>query len=167
MKVNIKNIYISQGHNYFGRYGKGSLNYSIIEKSSVELHAAKGIVGDRFYDYEPDYKGQITFFDWQVYLAVSEEFSEHEFTPQSFRRNIILDGIDLNCLIGKRFTINGVEFVGMCECSPCFWMDEACGEGTHQSLIGRGGLRARIINDGELSVGNETLNILGEVEGIE
>ena len=164
MQVTIKNIYISSGHNYFGRYGKGSLDYTIEPRDEIELVAGKGIVGDRFFDYEPDYKGQITFFDWAVYQAVKTDIVGGELDPSKFRRNVILEGVDLNTLIGKRFSLNGIEFTGSCECSPCFWMDEACAKGTEAFLRGKGGLRARILDDGKLTMGEFELEILGDVE---
>ena len=62
-------------------------------------------------------------------------------------------GIDLDRLIGKRFSINGVAFKGVEECAPCYWMDEALGPGAEEMLKGRGGLRCRILSDGILKVG--------------
>lgn len=163
MQVTLKHIYISSGHNYFGRYGKGSLNYAIVERKEIELVAGKGVVDDRFFDYEPDYKGQITFFDWAVYQEVKSEVVKGELDPKKFRRNVMLEGVDLNELIGKRFSINGVEFTGSCECKPCFWMDEACAEGTEEFLKGQGGLRARILEDGRLTTGIFELEVLGDI----
>lgn len=161
-QVSIKHLYISNGHNYFGRYGKTSLKHTIEEFDQIELVEGKGIVGDRFFDYEEDYKGQITFFDWAVYERVKDEIVKGELCPSKFRRNVILDGIDLNSIIGKRFTLNGIEFTGSCECKPCFWMDEACAEGAYEFLKGVGGLRARILNSGELKTGNCDLEVLGD-----
>lgn len=164
MKISIKHLYISPGHNYFGRYGMTSLDHPIIEQDRLKLTAGLGIEDDRFFDYLPDYKGQITFFDWAVYQAVCSEVATDELDPSAFRRNVVLEGVDLNTLIGKRFRIGDMEFTGSCECSPCFWMDEACAEGTHEFLKGRGGLRARILTGGELERDDYPLEILGEVE---
>lgn len=164
MQVEIRHLYISNGHNYFGRYGKGSLSHEIEECDSIDLVTGKGIRGDRFYDYEEDYKGQITFFDWAVYEKVKREIVKGELDPNKFRRNVMIDGVDLNALIGKKFAIDGIIFTGSCECKPCFWMDEACSEGTHEFLKGRGGLRARILADGVLSEGTYELEVIGDVK---
>ena len=67
-----------------------------------------------------------------------------------FRRNVITRGIDLNCLVGVDFEIQGVRFKGMQECTPCRWMDYAFCPGSHKALIGNGGLRAKILSDGYL-----------------
>jgi MOSC domain-containing protein YiiM len=163
MKATIKHLYVSPDHNYFGRYGKDSLKHPIEERSALELVAGSGIVDDRFFDYEPDYKGQITFFDWAVYEKVVSKFGVENLKPTVFRRNVVIEGVDLNSLIGKRFTINGMEFTGSCECSPCFWMDEAVAEGAEEFLKGRGGLRARIVSGGSLVTGAANFKVLGNV----
>ena len=63
---------------------------------------------------------------------------------------MITEGADLNALIGQRFIVQGVEFEGVCECSPCYWMDRAIAPGAEEALKGRGGLRARILSNGVL-----------------
>lgn len=165
MKVDVKAIYLSGGHDYFGRYGLGSLDFDIDGRDEVELVAGRGVVGDRFFDYEEDYKGQITFFDWAVYEGVMAEFGREDLESSVFRRNVVVSGLDLNSLIGKVFEVGGVRFSGSCECKPCFWMDEAVADGCEDFLKGRGGLRARILDDGVFGVGERELTILGDVEG--
>ena len=163
MKATIKHLYISPDHNYFGRYGKDSLKHPIEERSTLELVAGSGIVDDRFFDFEKDYKGQISFFDWATYEKVVAEFEVENLEPTVFRRNVLVEGVDLNSLIGKRFTINGMEFTGSCGCKPCFWMDEAVAEGAEKFLKGRGGLRARIVSGGTLATGDTDFKVLGDV----
>jgi len=70
--------------------------------------------------------------------------------PGVTRRNVISVGVDLNSLIGEEFEVQGVRFAGVCECSPCYWMDLAIAPGAEMLLKGRGGLRARILSDGVL-----------------
>jgi MOSC domain-containing protein YiiM len=74
-------------------------------------------------------------------------------SPQAFRRNVLLEGADLNALIGHRFTLGGVEFEGTGESKPCYWMNAAVAPGAEDWLKGRGGLRAKILSDGKLAVG--------------
>lgn len=164
MQVALRHIYISPGHNYYGRHGKGSLDFPIEERDSITCVAGRGVEGDRFFDYKEDYKGQITFFDWAVYEKVRDGLAGGVLDPMAFRRNVIVQGVDLNTLVGKRFSLGGLEFTGACECSPCYWMDEACAPGTHEFLKGRGGLRARIVKGGDLAPGDYGLEVLGDVE---
>jgi len=46
--------------------------------------------------------------------------------------------------------VQGVSFVGVEECRPCYWMDRALGPAAEAWLKGRGGLRARITSNGFL-----------------
>lgn len=159
MLINIKALYRSSGHSYKGRAGLGSLDYAIEECEEFDLVAGSGIIGDRFFDHKPDFKGQITFFDWAVYEEVQKKFDLPDLHPSAFRRNALTRGIDLNSLIGKKFTINGVEYSGSEEAAPCFWMNEACAEGVHEFLMGKGGLRCRIHNDGQLGLGEYEIDV--------
>jgi len=160
MEIELLKLYRSPGHSYKGRHGLESLDVGMELSERFELVAGSGIVGDRYFDFKPDFKGQITFFDWEVYLEVKQEFSLPDLSPAAFRRNALSSGVDLNSLIGKTFTINGVSYTGSEEAAPCYWMDEACADGVHEFLKGKGGLRCRILNDGALPLGTQELSIL-------
>ena len=75
-------------------------------------------------------------------------------TPALVRRNAFTDGLDLNALIGREFTVQGVRFLGVAECSPCHWMDTVLAPGGG-FLKGRGGLRCKILSDGVLRAGED------------
>ena len=156
----ISHLYISPGHDFYGRHGKGREENEIIDCDTFELVSGSGVRGDRFFDYKEDYKGQITFFDFAVYEAVKNEFSLPDLETSAFRRNVIIDGVDLNSLIGKRFAIGELEFEGSEEAKPCYWMDQACAPGTEEFLKGKGGLRCRIRKSGTLGKGAQTVRIL-------
>ena len=148
--LQIKAIYISSGHDFVSRHGKGLLDHGIEKVDTVDCLAGRGLKGDRYLDHKDDFKGQITFFDWAVYQRIQSEFNCPQLDAAKFRRNVLTEGVDLNTLIGQRFTLQGVEFEGSEECRPCYWMDEAVGPGVFEALKGFGGLRARILNDGTL-----------------
>ncbi|CAA6677233.1 MULTISPECIES: MOSC domain-containing protein [unclassified Lentimonas] len=152
MNIEIKALYISSGHDFVGRHGKGRLDHGIKKVESVECLAGRGILNDRYLDHEEDFKGQITFFDWEVYDRIRTQCNLPDLDPALFRRNVLTTGVDLNTLIGLRFKVQGIEFEGVEECRPCYWMDEAIAPGAEDYLQGHGGLRARILNDGELRV---------------
>jgi MOSC domain-containing protein YiiM len=63
-------------------------------------------------------------------------------------------------LIGAAFELQGVQFRGTTHCAPCHWMDTAFAPGAEKFLAGRGGLRARILTDGRLGVGDAQLRVL-------
>ncbi len=153
MNLTVKAIYISPEHNYFGHYGKPAGEAPLVAVTEAELVAGKGIVGDRFYDYKDDYKGQVTFFSEEVYADLCTRLERTDRPPGVFRRNILVSGGDLNALIGQEFELQGVKFRGMVECSPCEWMEQAFAPGAEAALKGRGGLRAKVLTDGTLRVG--------------
>ena len=150
--MNIAALYISPGHNYFGRHGQAPGEHPLLEVPAVECVAGRGLVGDRFLDYKDDYAGQITFFAGEVYDEIRRVLNQPDRSAAVFRRNVLTRGVDLNALIGQEFEVQGVRFVGTRECSPCYWMDQAFAPGAEAWLKGRGGLRARILGSGPLKV---------------
>jgi len=152
LMIRIEYLYLSPGHNFFGHHGADAGGQPVLAVREVECVAGRGLRGDRFFDFKPDYKGQVTFFDGAIYDELCIRFDVHDREPSVFRRNIITRGVDLNALIGVEFEIQGVRFLGCAECSPCHWMNQAFGPGTEAALKGRGGLRAKILKDGILRV---------------
>lgn len=47
--VTIEHIFISPGHNYFGRPRNGASEHPTHDVASVEAHAGLGLKGDRFF----------------------------------------------------------------------------------------------------------------------
>jgi MOSC domain-containing protein YiiM len=122
----------------------------MIEVPMIDCVAARGIRADRYFDFKDDYKGQITFFSMEVLDELCRALRIQDCSPALARRNVITRGVDLNEMIGQDFEIQGVRFHGMEECRPCYWMDRAIAPGAYEWLKGRGGLRAKILCDGEL-----------------
>ena len=150
--MNIAALYLSPGHNYFGRHGQAPGEHPVLEVPAVECVAGRGLTGDRFLDYKDDYAGQITFFAGEVFDEIRQALNCHDRPAAVFRRNVLTRGADLNALIGHEFEVQGVRFAGVRECSPCYWMDRAFAPGAEAWLKGRGGLRARILTSGWLKV---------------
>lgn len=151
--MRVEHLYISTGHNFFGHHGMAAGEHPAIEVPRIDCVAGRGICGDRFFDYKKDYRGQITFFSREVYEGLCEALDVWDKPPSVFRRNVVVSGVDLNELVGQDFAVQGVQFHGERECSPCHWMNTAFGPGAEAWLKGRGGLRARILSDGVLTAG--------------
>jgi len=148
--MKVEQLYISPGHNFFGRHEQPPGEYPLMEQTELHCVSGRGIRGDRFFEYKDQYKGQITFFSSEVFAEVCSQLHVEDKVPGVTRRNVITVGVDLNTLIGVEFEIQGIRFAGTCECSPCYWMDLAIAPGAEMLLKGRGGLRARILADGVL-----------------
>jgi MOSC domain-containing protein YiiM len=151
--MQLLHLYLSSEHNFYGHHGLPPGEAPMIEAESVQCVAGKGLVGDRFFGYKEDYKGQVTFFEQEVYERLCEQFQITHLPPSVFRRNLITQGIDLNTLIGKEFEVQGVRFLGTQESTPCYWMNQAFAEGAEEAMKGHGGLRAKILSDGVLRKG--------------
>lgn len=152
--LTLHRIFVSEGHSYFGRHGKGSLKRPVREISEVECVAGRGLCGDRFFDHQADYKGQVTLFSAEVFAGLCAALNLPEASPAALRRNLLVSGADLNELVGHEFELQGVRLLGSEECRPCYWMDEALAPGAEAWLKGRGGLRCRILSDGWLRTAN-------------
>ena len=155
--MQIRQIFISEGHNYFGHHGRAPDDHPLIEVPKIECVAGHGIRGDRFYDYRDNYKGQITFFSFEVFAKLAEHFGLTDKSAGAVRRNVVVSGIELNDLIGEEFSIQGVRLRGTAHCRPCYWLDQAIAPGAEQFLEGNGGLRAQILSDGVIAVGDAQL----------
>jgi MOSC domain-containing protein YiiM len=150
--IRVEHLFLSPGHNFFGRHGKPADEHPVLAVREVECVAGRGLRGDRFFDYKPDYKGQVTFFAAEIHDELCVLLQTWDRDPSVYRRNIITRGVDLNTLIGVEFEIQGVRFLGCAECTPCYWMDRAFAPGAEAALKDRGGLRAKILTDGILRV---------------
>jgi MOSC domain-containing protein YiiM len=165
--VEIRHIFVSPGHNYFGKPKDGPGEHPTYDLDQVEVRAGRGIVGDRYYGVPAHYEAQITFIAWETLQALFEEFQLEDASPILARRNVVISGANLNQLIGQEFALDFgggddsgsgvVRFLGTKPCSPCGWMDAMFAPGAHEFLRGRGGLRARILSDGVLRKGAATL----------
>ncbi|MCX6955767.1 MAG: molybdenum cofactor biosysynthesis protein [Verrucomicrobia bacterium] len=159
----VRHIFISSGHNFFGRHGQPAGDHPANDVARVKCRAGWGLEGDRFYGYRPGYKGQVTFFAWETLLEAREKFGLPALSPAVFRRNLVVEGIDLAAMLERRFTLGGVEFEGTGEARPCHWMNDVVAPGAEDWLMGRGGLRAKVLSDGELLAGPVELWLAQEV----
>jgi MOSC domain-containing protein len=91
-------------------------------------------------------------------LTLIEEEVCASFTPPlapgEHRRNVVTRGIDLNGLVGREFAIGDVRCRGMRLCEPCTVIQRYASRPVLRPLAHRGGLRADILDDGTIRVGD-------------
>ena len=158
-EICIHAIFSSPAHNYFTneKYKPGSA--PDMKHNSILLRQNKGITGDRF----EDAKYPLTFFSYEVAQEIAHEF-DLPLQLELYRRNIIISGINLCELIGEKFLIGEVLFEGIQHCAPCPWMNAVMKKGVYSAMQGRGGLRARVLNDGMLHLGKCELSSYAMLE---
>lgn len=154
--MNIVRIYRSPGHIYKGHAGGQAGTTPMDETPRVRLVAGKGVDGDRYSQIEGT-KGQVTFFEEETWQRLCDALNVRDRQADVFRRNIVVRGVRLNELIGREFEVQGVRFLGIEHCKPCFWMEQAFAPGALKLLSDweAGGLRAHVLSDGWLSVTRE------------
>jgi MOSC domain-containing protein YiiM len=127
----------------------------------ARARAGRGLEGDRYFD------GRGTFSAWpgpgrDLTLIEAEVLDELDFpagrlSPEEARRNVVTRGVDLNALVGRRFRIGDVECLGRRRCEPCDHLERLAASagkpGTLRALVHKGGLRADVLSDGEIEVG--------------
>lgn len=70
------------------------------------------------------------------------------------RRQVVVRGVRLNDLVGRRFRVGDVECAGVELCEPCAHLQGLTRPGIIKDLLHRGGLRADILSDGQIRVGD-------------
>ena len=113
----------------------------------------RGLEGDHRSTRTSDSARQVTLLQAE-HLSIISALCGAEVTPGMLRRNLIVSGINLLALKGRRFRIGGAVFEGAGLCHPCSRMEEALGPGGYNAVRGHGGLLARVLGAGELAIGD-------------
>lgn len=130
---------------------------------SVKALAGKGLEGDRYAEEKGAFsKGKRVAIRHvsliaQAALAAANLKGNVFFSFDETRRNILTEGIDLNALVGKEFTVGAVRMRGTELCDPCRRPGKLVGKdgAAFESMFdGIGGLRAEILNDGVIQIGS-------------
>lgn len=123
--------------------------------------AGRGLEGDRYFDGRGYYSQVPPLTGRRLTLIEAEslEALEHEtgiaLAPNECRRNLVTRGVRLDALIGTRFRVGVIECYGERLCPPCGYIEELTGKpGLNRGLTNRGGIRAEILLDGEISIGD-------------
>ena len=108
----------------------------------------KGLEGDRS-------KGgnrQVTFIQKEHIITVASFLGKTDLDYTLTRRNVLVEGINLLSLKGKRFQIGEAVFEYSGECHPCSRMEEALGAGGYNAMRGHGGITAKIVLSGLIKI---------------
>jgi hypothetical protein len=115
--------------------------------------AGRGLDGDRYFDERGTFSN-VHGRGYDLTLVDAEVLDELDLSPEDARRNVVTRGIDLNALVGERFQVGDVACFGARLCEPCAHLERLT-PGTLRPLIHKGGLRADVLSDGEIRVGDQ------------
>jgi hypothetical protein len=151
--------------------GAGTVAIVVAPEAEAAMHqvrravarAGRRLEGDRYFDQRGTFcnahgRGyDLTLIEAEVLDSL--DLPAGRLAPAEARRNVVTRGIDLNALVGEHFQVGDVECFGQRLCEPCAHLERltaATGKpGTLRALIHKGGLRADVLSDGEIRVGDE------------
>jgi MOSC domain-containing protein YiiM len=117
-----------------------------------------GLEGDRyalkqgtFFKREPDF--ELTLIEAEAIEALQREYAV-ELVAGDARRNIVTRDVPLNHLVGREFLVGEVRLRGIRLCEPCDHLQRVTGKQLIKGLRHRGGLRAQILTQGTIRVGD-------------
>jgi MOSC domain-containing protein YiiM len=123
----------------------------------------KGLEGDRYFAELGTFSPHPQKPDFEITLIQKEHIDAFRtatalpLSSKLTRRNLVTEGIDLNTLVGKDFSVGPVRMRGIRLCEPCNYLAKNTFPQVLQGLVHKGGLRAQIICEGTLRVGDRIL----------
>ena len=130
-----------------------------VSVASVNATARRGLEGDRYFQKTGTFSNgkptgrALTLIEKESLERFEEEYGV-ALSPEETRRNILTEGIALNDLVGKRFHVGEVLAEGTHLCDPCSHLESLTAKPVLKGLENRGGLRANILSDGAIRVGD-------------
>jgi MOSC domain-containing protein YiiM len=139
---------------------------------AAEAHAVlgRGLEGDRYfratgtYSSKPGPSREVTLIEMEAIEAARRDYGIL-LEPNETRRNIVTQGVALNHLVGREFTVGDVHLRGIRLCEPCGHLEGLTRQGVRKALVHRGGLRAQILSSGTIRVGDSIGESLPEKSG--
>ena len=125
--------------------------------TEVRAIPGKGLEGDRYFAHQgtfskPQPDRELTLIEAEAIEAMKRELNV-EYGLSDSRRNVVTRGVPLNHLVGREFWIGDVKARGLKLCEPCSHLQKLTHEKVLPGLVHRGGLRAQILSEGMIRVG--------------
>ena len=129
-------------------------------RSEARAVPGRGLEGDRYFHGVGTFSPHSQKPDFEVTLIEKEKIDAFaretglRFTASDARRNLVTEGVDLNALAGREFSVGSVRFRGIRLCEPCTHLAKISFPETLKGLVHKGGLRAQIVSGGLIHVGD-------------
>ncbi len=117
-----------------------------------------GLEGDRYAlgqgtFFKPEPSHELTLIEAEAIEALSRDYLI-QLAPGDARRNLVTRDVPLNHLVGREFFIGEVKIRGIRLCEPCDHLQQLTRQPVIKGLLHRGGLRAQILSEGTIRVGD-------------
>jgi MOSC domain-containing protein YiiM len=124
----------------------------VVENLQVSIE--EGVIGDHFIG-KVSKSRQVTLIQAEHLQVVASFLGISAVNPALIRRNIVVEGINIWSLKDKTFQIGEAILEMTGECHPCSRMEENLGHGGYNAMRGHGGITAKVIQGGGISLGDE------------
>ena len=125
---------------------------AMVAVESAQASTGGGLTGDRYKGGNG--KRGITLIQAEHLPVIAALAQRPDLQAALLRRNVVVSGIPLVALKGRRFRVGDVVLEGTEDCDPCSRMEDALGPGGYNAMRGHGGLCARIIEGGSFGIGD-------------
>ena len=131
---------------------------TMVSVREIKAMPGLGLEGDRYFRQagtfsKPQPDRELTLIEIETIEALKQELGI-EFAPADSRRNIVTQGVPLNHLVGREFTIGEIRVRGLKLCEPCAHLAKLSRQPVLPGLVHRGGLRAQILTEGLMRPGD-------------
>jgi len=120
---------------------------------TVELIENRGLEGDHSAKRSGS-RRQVTLIQWEHLAVIAGLCAESTIAPERLRRNLVVSGINLSSLRARKFRLGDAILEGTGHCPPCSRMELELGHGGFNAMRGHGGITARVLTSGTVSVGS-------------
>jgi len=121
--------------------------------SAARLVPGEGLEGDHYISSRNGPR-QVSLIAAEDLAAIGQFLGGAPASPEQLRRNLVTRGVNLLALKDRRFSIGDVILEGAGECAPCGRMEENLGPGGYNAVRGHGGIVARVIEGGDIRLGD-------------
>jgi MOSC domain-containing protein YiiM len=125
----------------------------VVAVSEAMVMPGQGLEGDRWKGAVTGGR-QVTLVAAEHLAAIGGFLGRGPLPPEALRRNLVISGVNLLALKGRRFRIGAAVLECSGECHPCSRMEEILGPGGYNAVRGHGGITARVIEGGAIRLGD-------------
>lgn len=121
--------------------------------NKVQVLKDIGVEGDHYSN--PGGVRQITLIQAEHLEVLASLLDTEKILPELTRRNIVVRGLNLLSLKGKKFRIGEAVLEYSGECHPCSRMEKNLGFGAYNAMRGHGGITAKVVQSGSIKIGDD------------
>jgi MOSC domain-containing protein YiiM len=125
----------------------------------ARLIPGQGIEGDRYslgtgtYSIKPGEDRQVTLIEAEMLARVAED-DGHTISVDEHRRNLTVEGVPLQHLVGHQFRVGETVLEGVRINQPCKYLNVMLKRDVYMALWNRSGLNCKVIEGGLIRPGD-------------